>query len=51
MLVVLKSLKHFARIYGFHVVLRMNNDYFPDSINQLIVVMETVLVCFLWGWN
>jgi hypothetical protein len=33
-------------IYGFHMVLSTNIDYFLNSINQTIFVMETCGVFF-----
>jgi hypothetical protein len=30
----------------FHIILTVKSNYFPDSINQLTVVMETSCVFF-----
>jgi len=27
-------------IYGFHIILRTNSNYFPENINILVFVME-----------
>jgi hypothetical protein len=34
-------------IYGFHIILRVNSDYFPNSINRLIFAIETHCVSFV----
>jgi hypothetical protein len=28
-------------IYGFHLIRRINSDYFPYSVNKLILPMQT----------
>jgi len=44
----LKCILHFARsaFYEFCVILRKNIDYFSNSINPFVLVIDTVCVLF-----